>query len=149
MPVIKNGQYADVLVLSSHIGQKNDKLLKDKYYRYTPDNIPYITLYNVRYILKRYEKGLGASYETTGEVLGNETEPYQVENKKLPLLWMRGREEIRQKDEETLTIDGGCGWIVEATKNNNGKNRNEKVVYSESVIMTKAAREKVYKILWQ
>ncbi|WP_405169323.1 hypothetical protein [Paenibacillus sp. FSL H3-0286] len=146
MPIIKNNQYADILVHGEHIGEKKDKFLKQKYYRYYDGHLC-IKLFGVFYILKRYEHGLGAFYETTGEII-EDTYSYQIENKKLPLVWKRGATEVRQKDENVLTIDCGFGWIVEASKNHDGKSNNEKVLYSEKVIISNFTRDKIYKLLW-
>jgi hypothetical protein len=144
MPKIMNGQYADIVLLSTHLSQDKDVILRDKYYRYHGNSVtPYVRYKGIDYLLRRSERG-DVFYESTGVTFGNETLPYQEENRRSPLVYQDGVWEIRAVDKGVVSIDGRAGWINEARMESDAQ-----VIYKMKTIIPNSIRVKVKQILKQ
>lgn len=130
MPVIKNGQYADIVELPMKVTHYHkDVLLYDKYYHVIKGRF-YVKWKGLMYEVTRSADSV-FEFEATGKVVFDEAKPYQYKNRELPLVWKAGTSEIRQLSEKVLTFDNGAGHIVEVWL------EGEKLAFSNVISKTK------------
>lgn len=119
MPVIKNGQYADILLRKEHTGYHEDVLLENKYYRIS-GLYSFVVWSGVWWEIQLASGKNIYQYVTTGRVGGDGPKDYQKENRRLPLLWRKGVKELRIAGPNTLTYDFDAGRIHTLTLDTNG-----------------------------
>ncbi len=121
MPVIKNGQYGDIILRKEHTGYHKDVVLKNKYFRYRGD-YAYVKWSGVEYIINPvalHDKSM-YDYTSTGYQFSPEVKEYQIPYRRFPLLWRKGYHELRILKEGLLGYDFDAGRVLNLYLDRNG-----------------------------